>query len=83
MKPIVAYFASSFVLYLIWENAETTNSVWTSLCRFLPQREYKVGELILEEHLKSCVRDAMENGNDKDRDEKLREIMAIFRKHKK
>lgn len=44
---------------------------------------HKVGELVLEEHLKSCVRDAMENGNDKDRDEKLRELMAIFRKYKK
>lgn len=43
----------------------------------------KVGEVILEDHLKSCVRDAMENGDDRDRDEKLAEIMAIFRKYKK
>lgn len=43
----------------------------------------KVGEIVLEEHLKSCVRDAMENGNDEDRDQKLEEIIAIFRKYKR
>lgn len=43
----------------------------------------KVGEVILEEHLKSCVRDAIENGNEKDRDQKLEELIAIFRKYKK
>lgn len=43
----------------------------------------KAGEIVLEEHLKSCVRDAMENGNDKDRDQKLEEIIAIFRKYKR
>ena len=43
----------------------------------------KVGEVILEEHLKSCVRDAIENGNEKDREKKLEELIAIFRKYKK
>lgn len=43
----------------------------------------KVGEVILEEHLKSCVRDAVENGNEKDREKKLEELIAIFRKYKK
>ena len=43
----------------------------------------KVGEVILEEHLKSCVRDAMENGDDKDREQKLEELIAVFRKYKK
>ena len=43
----------------------------------------KVGEVILEDHLKSCVRDAMENGNDKDREQKLEELIAVFRKYKK
>ncbi len=44
---------------------------------------HKVGELVLEEHLKCCVRDAMENGDDANREEKLQELMAIFRKYKK
>lgn len=43
----------------------------------------KVGEMVLEQHLKSCVREAMENGNEKDRDEKLAEIMTIFQKYAK
>lgn len=43
----------------------------------------KVGEVILEEHLKSCVREAIENGDDKDREQKLEELIAIFRKYKK
>lgn len=44
---------------------------------------HKVSEIVLEQHLKSCVREAMDNGNDRDRDQKLEEIMAIFRKYGK
>ncbi|MBB3209139.1 DNA-binding FrmR family transcriptional regulator [Rhodopirellula rubra] len=43
----------------------------------------RVGELVLEQHLKRCVRDAMENGDSADRDTKLEEIMSIFRKYGK
>jgi len=44
---------------------------------------HKVGELVLKDHLKSCVREAMENGDADDRDQKLEELMAIFRKYGK
>ncbi|MEO8270938.1 MAG: metal-sensitive transcriptional regulator [Aureliella sp.] len=44
---------------------------------------HKVSELVLEDHLKSCVRQAMENGDAADRDQKLEEIMTIFRKYGK
>jgi len=43
---------------------------------------HKVGELVLEEHLKSCVRAAMENGDTADREKKLEELMTIFRKYR-
>ena len=43
----------------------------------------KVGQLVLEQHLKWCVREAMDNGDDADRDQKLDELIAIFRKYKK
>ena len=41
----------------------------------------KVGRLVLENHLKTCVRDAMENGDDEDRDQNLEELIGIFRKY--
>jgi len=43
---------------------------------------HKVGELVLEDHLKSCVRAAMENGDTADREKKLEELMTIFRKYR-
>ncbi|EMI41341.1 metal-sensitive transcriptional regulator [Rhodopirellula sp. SWK7] len=43
----------------------------------------RVGELVLKQHLKRCVRDAMENGDSADRDTKLEEVMSIFRKYGK
>lgn len=41
----------------------------------------KVGEVILEDHLKSCVRDAMKNDDDADREQKLKELIKLFRKY--
>ena len=41
----------------------------------------KVGQIILESHVKSCVADAMKNGSTKDRDAKLGELIEIFRKY--
>ena len=44
---------------------------------------HRVAEIILEQHLSSCVRDALESGNDEERQKKLDEIMTIFRKYGK
>ena len=41
----------------------------------------KVGQIILESHINSCVNDAMKNGNAKERQKKLDELVEIFRKY--
>ncbi|QDV12754.1 Copper-sensing transcriptional repressor CsoR [Rosistilla oblonga] len=41
----------------------------------------KVGQIVLEQHVKSCVSDAIERGNAQDRDEKIEELMKVFRKY--
>lgn len=41
----------------------------------------KVGQIVLESHVKSCVADAMKNGSAKDRDAKLAELIEIFQKY--
>lgn len=41
----------------------------------------KVGQIILESHIDSCVKDAMTNGNAKERQQKLNELVEIFRKY--
>lgn len=41
----------------------------------------RVGEIVLQEHLKSCVRHALQNGDEAERDTKLEELMVIFRKY--
>lgn len=41
----------------------------------------RVGEIVLQEHLKSCVRHALQNGDEATRDAKLDELMVIFRKY--
>jgi len=38
----------------------------------------KVDELILENHLKTCVRESMESG--KDIDEKVKEVIEVFKR---
>lgn len=38
----------------------------------------KVSEVILENHLKTCVRESMESG--KDIDEKVKEVMEVFKR---
>ena len=40
----------------------------------------KVGAIVLENHVKTCVRDAFEAG-DRSRDEKLEELVAVFQKY--
>ena len=35
----------------------------------------------MENHLKTCVLEAMKNDNDADRDEKLEELIKLFRKY--
>ena len=41
----------------------------------------KVGQIVLEEHLRTCVTEAIENGDAQDRDEKLEELIKLFRKY--
>lgn len=41
----------------------------------------KVGQIVLEQHIRTCVSDAIESGSAKDRDEKLEELMKVFRKY--
>jgi DNA-binding FrmR family transcriptional regulator len=41
----------------------------------------KVGQIVLENHLKTCVSDAMQNDDEADREQKLEELIKIFRKY--
>lgn len=41
----------------------------------------KVGQIVLKNHLKTCVADAMQNSDAIDREEKLKELIKIFRKY--
>ena len=41
----------------------------------------KVGQIILESHLHSCVTSAMKDGNAKERREKLDELIKVFSKY--
>ncbi|WP_182871342.1 metal-sensitive transcriptional regulator [Stieleria mannarensis] len=41
----------------------------------------KVGEIVLEKHLRTCVADAMESGDADEREEKLDELLKVFRKY--
>lgn len=41
----------------------------------------KVGHIVLENHIKSCVADAMRSGSTKLRDQKLDELIELFRKY--
>lgn len=38
----------------------------------------KVGKLLLEGHVQTCVTDAIRSGRAKDRDEKLSELIEVF-----
>lgn len=40
----------------------------------------KVSEIILESHIRSCVADALREGSQSDKDQKLEELIALFRK---
>ena len=44
---------------------------------------HRVGEIVLDQHLNRCVREAMESGDDAERQAKLDEVMTIFRKYGK
>lgn len=41
----------------------------------------KVGQIVLEEHLKTCVAEAVRNGKAKEREEKIDELVKLFRKY--
>jgi DNA-binding FrmR family transcriptional regulator len=41
----------------------------------------KVGQIVLEQHIQTCVSDAIKSGNAKERDEKIEELMTVFRKY--
>ena len=41
----------------------------------------KVGQIVLENHIKTCVRDAMLSGDAQDRDQKIEELIAVFRRY--
>ncbi|QDV82156.1 metal-sensitive transcriptional regulator [Planctomycetes bacterium TBK1r] len=41
----------------------------------------KVGQIILEQHIRTCVSDAIKSEDAKDRDEKIEELMTVFRKY--
>ncbi|MBB3205045.1 DNA-binding FrmR family transcriptional regulator [Rhodopirellula rubra] len=41
----------------------------------------KVGQIVLEQHIRTCVSDAIKSGNAKERDEKIEELMTVFRKY--
>ncbi|WP_153558556.1 metal-sensitive transcriptional regulator [Roseimaritima sediminicola] len=41
----------------------------------------KVGQIVLENHLKTCVEEAIRNGDADDRKQKLEELVTLFRKY--
>ena len=41
----------------------------------------KVGQIVLENHLRTCVAEAMKNGDGPEREQKLNELIALFRKY--
>jgi DNA-binding FrmR family transcriptional regulator len=41
----------------------------------------KVGQIVLENHLKTSVQEAMTEGKKADREEKLQELVDLFRKY--
>jgi DNA-binding FrmR family transcriptional regulator len=41
----------------------------------------KVGQMIIESHIKSCVAEAVQSGSAKERDKKLDELIELFRKY--
>ncbi|QEG41259.1 metal-sensitive transcriptional regulator [Roseimaritima ulvae] len=41
----------------------------------------KVGQIVMEQHIQSCVSEAIKSGSSQDRDEKIEELMKVFRKY--
>ena len=41
----------------------------------------KVGQIVLENHLQTCIREAMSSGSKTDQDEKIQELVKLFRKY--
>jgi DNA-binding FrmR family transcriptional regulator len=41
----------------------------------------KAGELLLGSHVRTCVRDAFEKGDDDDRETKIEELMEVFARY--
>lgn len=40
----------------------------------------KVSEIVLESHIRTCVADALREGSESEKDRKLEELIALFRK---
>jgi DNA-binding FrmR family transcriptional regulator len=41
----------------------------------------KVGQIVLKQHIQTCVSDAITSGNLDDRNAKIEELMKVFRKY--
>ena len=41
----------------------------------------KVGQIILEQHIRTCVSEAIKSGNADDQDKKIEELMMVFRRY--
>lgn len=41
----------------------------------------KVGQIVLENHLRTCVADAIRNGDGSDQEQKLNELVELFRRY--
>ncbi|MCM2369966.1 metal-sensitive transcriptional regulator [Aporhodopirellula aestuarii] len=41
----------------------------------------KVGQIVLEQHIQSCVSEAIQSGDPQQRSEKIEELMKVFRKY--
>jgi DNA-binding FrmR family transcriptional regulator len=42
----------------------------------------RVGDIVLENHLDTCVSQAFQSGNERDRREKIEEVMEIFQRYR-
>ncbi len=41
----------------------------------------KVGQIVLENHLQTCLREAMDSGSQADQDHKIQELVKLFHKY--
>ena len=43
----------------------------------------RVGEIVLDNHLRTCVNDALQGDDEAERQAKIDELMAVFRRYRK